>query len=187
MSAFVVEDIEEDIAPVVPSAEDDSAPLRCQHPGCTNGIVKPARGRTPKYCEDHKTPSARNGGNRSKASGKTWARAVEVETHLTKYTTLIALALGGAAFSIGDENLSKTLAADASVVATKAPPVVHELVELAKDDRNLQRVLESLAAPSKYSGLTMAVIGLVVPLLGNHGFIPAGIAAAVAPNGGESK
>ena len=181
MTAFPVED---EAIIEAESAADDVAPLRCQHPGCTNAVIKPARGRTPKYCDEHKGSRPNAGSNRSKASGKTWAKATEVETHLTKYTTLIALALGGAAFSMADEHLSATLAADASIVAKQAPPVVHELVELAKDDKNLQRVLETLAAPSKYSGLTMAVIGLVVPLLGNHGVIPAGIAAAVSPNEG---
>ena len=178
---------------MIPSAEDDSAPLRCQHPGCTNGIVKPARGRTPKYCEDHKTPSARNGSNRSKASGKTWARAVEVETHLTKYAVLGAVGLGMTAIRMDAYNpdFAAVLNADASVIATKTPKVIHELVELAKDDRQLQKALEAIAAPSKYAGLMGAILGLAVPLLGNHGLLPAPIAALISqidtPNGGEPK
>lgn len=154
--AFVIDDelFPDDKPPAV--ATTDSAPLMCQHEGCMNQVTKPARGRTPKFCDEHKSVSRAGA---SKLSGKSWPKAKEIETLLNQY-------IGGVSVGVGFLNPE-----DGIIIATKAPDVVHELVELAKDDKNLRRYLEYLATPGKYAPLTMACFALVFPILENHGII----------------
>jgi hypothetical protein len=161
--AFEVPNIQipDDTPPLIPAIEagdKDSSPLRCQKPGCSNSVTKPARGRTPKFCDEHKgsTPGT---GNKSGLSGKSWPRATEIETLLTNYVI-------GLAFTVGFAN-----AEDGRIIAEKAPAVIHELVVLAIDDRNLRKYLEWLATPGKYAPLTMACFSLILPILQNHGVV----------------
>lgn len=156
LASFELKD--NDIAPAIKSREGDSAPLLCQHPGCTNAVTKPARGRTPKFCDEHKARPA--SGNRSSTSGKTWTRATEIENILTQYVTGLGVGL----------SLLNPL--DGSVIAQGGPAVVHELVELAKTDKNIRKYLEWLATPGKYAPLTMAVMGVTLPILANHNMLP---------------
>lgn len=149
----------DDVAPVI-TGENDIAPLRCQQSGCTEPVTKPARGRTPKYCEDHKRGSGTpRPNNKSSLSGKSWPKATEIETLLNKYVV-------GLSFGITFVN-----PVDGTIILEKAPDVVHELVELAKDDIQLRKYLEWLAAPGKYTPLTMACTALIFPILENHGVI----------------
>jgi len=161
-----------DVDPEFLSASADAAPNRCGQDGCTNGVVKPARGRPSKFCPEHKTPDARTS-SRSKASGKSWPKAAEVEKHLTD-----SLILAGKGVSFLNEF-------DGVILQTNGPAVIHELVELAKDDKTLQRYLTWLASPGKYGPLSMAVGALILPILANHNFF--GILSAFKPNteGGE--
>lgn len=174
LTAFEVDDDE-----LTESASLDAEPLRCQKPGCTNAVVKPARGRTPKFCAEHKrSPS---GGNaKSERSGKSWTRAAEVESILNEYIgyTSLGLVMAG--------GVDPAFVLDAKIVGQKAPAVVHELVELAKDDRNLRRALEMLATPGKYGPLTVAVFGLAVPILQNHRILPQISLMAPTSKGGEN-
>lgn len=135
---------------------NDEAPLVCHEPGCTNPVVKPARGRTPKFCPEHKSGS-RSNTTKSKASGKSWPRAVEIETHLSNTITT----LGGLTGHFYD-------ATDGELIQEHGPKIIHELVELAKDDKNLQRWLIWLSAPGKYGPLASSVMALAVPLYLNH-------------------
>jgi hypothetical protein len=137
---------------------DDAPPLRCQSDGCTNGVVKPARGKTPAYCPDHRASASRPTSSRSKASGKSWPKSAEVEKHLTD-----SLVLMGKGISFLNE-------IDGVIVQTNGPAVIHELVELAKDDKTLQRYLLWLASPGKYGPLLMACSSLILPILANHNF-----------------
>jgi hypothetical protein len=50
-------------------------------------------------------------------------------------------------------------------------PYKPALVELARSDKKLRGYLEMLAAPGKYGALAMAVLGIVIPILVNHGVI----------------
>lgn len=146
---------ETDVAPVRMIGPDDKAPLRCQEPGCTNAVTKPARGRTPKFCDEHKPAS--KAGTRSSGS---WPKANETEISLNRIIGGI-----GAGLSLFNE-------VDGSVIATGGPSVVHELVELAKSDKTLRKYLEWIAAPGKYGPLTMALMGVIFPIAMNHGLVP---------------
>ena len=53
----------------------DAVPIMCNEPGCMNSIDKPARGRTPKFCVEHK-PSTRTPQPRgtNRGVGESWGR-----------------------------------------------------------------------------------------------------------------
>lgn len=140
-------------------ADNDPAPLRCGVDGCTNPMVKPARGRTPKYCDEHKGQRATtHTPSRSKASGKSWTQAAAVETYLNSLVT-------------GAAGITKRFNEfDGFILEQNGPAVVKELVELAKDDKQLQRYLTYLASPGKYGPLVMACGSLILPIAMNHNF-----------------
>lgn len=148
----------EELDLTAPQTPEDTPPNRCKEPGCTNGVIKPARGRTPEYCPEHKAGANRGASNKSKASGKSWPKAAEVEKHLTD-----SLVLMGKGVSFLNE-------VDGTIIQMQGPAVIHELVELAKDDKTLQRYLLWLASPGKYGPLLMATSGLLLPILANHNF-----------------
>lgn len=162
-------------------ASKDTAPARCAFDGCTNGLVKPAggRGRPPKFCDEHKggkgAPQEKFASGKSSLSGKSWPKAAEVETLLTRYVTGMGIAL-----SFVHEK-------DGQVIVQGGPDVVHELVELAKDERELRKYLEWLTAPGKYSGLIIAVGAIVIPIMSNHGLIRLDLTKLLAKAGGDTK
>jgi hypothetical protein len=157
VAAEMFELSETDIAPDFPASED-KAPLACEYTGCTNAIIKPARGRVPKFCPDHKNNKGTN--SRSATSGKSWSEAREVESLLTNYVIGIGT---------GVKFLNET---DGTIIVLSGPAVVHELVELAKSDKNLQKYLTWFATPGKYGPLLLALGGVVIPILANHDMIP---------------
>jgi hypothetical protein len=141
--------------------EGDALPVMCKEPGCTNTIEKPARGRTPLYCEEHKPTSHKAGGGTTARSGNGgWAKAPEVERVLT---SLIGYLGAG---------LTLLNAEDGAIVAEGGPAVVHELIELGKTDRKIRKYLEQIAAPGKYGPLMFALMGIAVPIAANHGLLP---------------
>lgn len=160
MSTDVFEIDLDDVPPEILAAHKDSPPLACQHDGCGNGVVKPARGRTPKFCDEHKGKPAQS--NRSATSGKSWPRAVEVENILCQGIAGVSMGL----------MLVPSMADDGLVLDEKMPAVIHELIELAKTDRRLRKYLEYLATPGKYAPLTLACISVVIPIMANHNLIP---------------
>lgn len=137
----------------------DKAPVRCQFDGCTNSVTKPAKGPTSKYCTEHKVNKGASSSTR--VSGASWPRAGEVETALTRYAQLIG---GGVTF---------INAVDGETVTKHGPAVSHELVELGRVDKRLRGWLETIAIPGKYGPLALAVAGMVLPIMANHGLIPA--------------
>ena len=176
MSAFPVDDLESGVT-FEPLAESDSEPLRCTEPGCTNAIEYSGRGRKPTKCPEHKRSgnSGTRANNKSAASGKSWARATEVKTHLDGYVAPINLALLG----LAQFTQNAAFIADGAVIAKQLPAVNTELVELAKDDKDLQKVLESIALPTKYAPLMLSLFGLAVPILANHHLLPEAMAAGI--------
>ena len=159
MSATVFSDAEVFTPDELPAlASTDVIPARCAETGCTNPVTKPARGRTPKFCDDHKVTAG--AGSKSATSGKSWTRAVEVENLLKGYVKGL-----GAGIALINS-------VDGEVIATGGGDVVHELVELAKTDRTIRKYLEFAATPGKYAPLTLAIFGLVMPILANHGMAP---------------
>jgi hypothetical protein len=147
------------------SASKDVAPLRCQEPGCLAEIVKPARGRTPKFCDEHK--GAKASGTKSSLTGKSWPKAKEVEALLNQYV---------AGLGMGVSFLNQE---DGEIIVDKAPAVVHELVKLAADDKRLRTYLEFLATPGKYAPLSLACFSLILPILANHGIVDKFIAGLI--------
>lgn len=161
---------------------NDKAPSVCAADGCTNGTPKPAgRGRPPKFCDEHKggknAPKQESFNSaKSGLSGKSWPRAAEVETLLTQYVNGLGIAL-----SFVHEK-------DGAVIVAGGPDVVHELVELAKDERQLRKYLEWLTTPGKYAPLTLAVAGVAIPLMSNHGLIQIDLSKILGSKaGGESE
>lgn len=156
-----------DAAPpaVIAAAGKDAAPNRCQADGCDNTVPKPARGRPPKYCTDHKAGKAAGAGSenfntaKSALSGKSWPKAAEVETLLKKYVETIGI------------GISFVHEKDGQVIIEGGPDVVTALVELAKDERQLRKYLEWLTTPGKYAPLTLALAGIAIPIMSNHGLI----------------
>lgn len=153
--------------------EQDENPLMCEVPGCTNAIVKPARGRTPSKCPEHKKQKTA-AGTKSPVSGKSWSRAVEIENLLTNYVIGIGTAT---------KFVNKV---DGEIIVEGGPKIVHELVDLAKSDTNLQKYLIWFATPGKYAPLIGAVGGVAIPIMANHGMMDH-FAAMLGGNSNEGR
>lgn len=143
----------------VDDAESDTPPLRCQHDGCTNTMDKPARGRPPKYCPEHKATASKSPGSKG-TRATAWANAAVVEAALTKYLAGIGLVV------------SFVNPLDGECIASGAEAVAHELVELGRADKNLRKRLEFIATPGKYGPLVMSLTPIVIPIMANHGLLP---------------
>ena len=91
---------------------------------------------------------------------KGWSRAVEIENILFKYLQGISL------------GVSFLNANDGEILSAGAADLAHELVELAKVDKRLRGILESIAAPGKYGGIMLATGSIIIPIAMNHGLIP---------------
>jgi hypothetical protein len=139
---------------VPPDLSADDSPLRCQEPGCVNAVVKPARGRTPKFCPEHSKTSAKG----TRKSG--WSMASQVELVLTQY-----FAVFGSAVAIINP-------ADGRPIVQGAQPVAHEIVELARSKPKWRKQLELVCKPGEYGPLMLALLPVVVPILANHGLLP---------------
>lgn len=147
---------DDDVAPNIGDTAD--TPL-CAKPGCTNHVTKPAKGPSPKYCDEHRGTRASRGTSTG-GSRSGWAKAGQVETALNRYVEMIGV---GVTF---------INAADGSSIVKHGPAVTHELVELGKTNLKLRRYLELVSAPGKYGPLTLAIAGMVLPILANHDLIP---------------
>lgn len=155
---FVLNSSDTDAAPG--KAAKDTAPSSCEHGGCTNPVKKSPTGRPAKYCEDHRGGRAKVSPNKSALTGKVWKEAEEVESILKQF-------VGTIAFGIRLVN-----AEDGRIIAEGGPDVVHELVELAKDDTELRKYLTAMTAPGKYGPLIMtSMFGVVIPIMANHGML----------------
>lgn len=163
------------------SAGKDTAPNRCQADGCENTVPKPARGRPPKYCTEHKsgtkpagTGSENFNSSKSALSGKSWPKAAEVETLLKKYVETLGI------------GISFVHEKDGKVIIEGGPDVVTALVDLAKDERQLRKYLEWLTTPGKYAPLTLALAGIAIPIMSNHGLIQIDLRKILGtPEGGK--
>lgn len=159
---------------VIENDADDSfadvPPLRCQHDGCTNALVKPARGRPPKYCDEHKTASKSSSGK----SKTTWANAATVEQALIRYIKGVG---------VGVSFINPT---DGECIASGADGVAHELVELGRVDKSLRKRLEFIATPGKYGPLVVSVMPIVIPIMANHGLLPQFVIGGTRDGEGES-
>lgn len=148
------DDLPDFTAPTLENA--DELPAICQQDGCSNPVAEySGRGPRPKFCPEHKptrTPAATGSGR-----GRGWAKAAEVEAQLNTYVYMIA---GGLQFTI--------LAPDGRAIQHTGPALVHEIVELARTDKNLRDVLERLALPGKYAPITIAATALLVSVAANH-------------------
>ncbi len=145
----------DDAAPFKPLS-DDAEPLMCQFSGCENTVKKPARGKTPIYCPEHRGNTA---STRTRTAGKAWPKSEQVKELLHTYVNGIAFGVG-----VFDQT-------DRLIIETKGPAVVDELVELAKTDKTLRKYLEWIATPGKYAPLTVAVGSLLLPIAINHGLL----------------
>lgn len=172
-------------ADFVPGADDKAPDLSvgtntehlCGKPGCPNEVTKPAKGPYSKYCDEHRgTRAARGtGGNRTSYTRKSWGRAGDVEKSLTTYVQL----LGGAVTFVD--------AKDGTAVTKYGPAVVHEIVELAREDMRIRKYLELLSTPGKYGPLVFALASMALPILANHGLVPQIIVNLTALGGSENE
>lgn len=137
-----------------PSAKmpDDKAPIRCHSEGCTNEVVKPARGRTPKYCPEHTASKPQ------RSTG--WKNSAEIESVLSNYVRGL-----GSGLKIINQ-------VDGAVIVDSGPAVVHELVVLARTNMKLRKYLLWLSAPGKYAPLVIASAAVIIPIAANHNLLP---------------
>lgn len=145
-----------DAPPVRDGGNNDAEPLRCQHPGCTNSVTKPARGRTPKFCDDHKSTSPKSTGTRQAS----WPKAEQVQTALAFYLSLM-----GAGVSFIDPF-------DGRCIAKGKDDVAREIVTLCRPNSKARKVLEAIALPGRYADLAAALVPVIVPMLAHHNLIP---------------
>ena len=139
---------------IPPDRGNDTAPLRCQFDGCQNAVTKPARGRTPKFCDEHR------GTVNKGAKSPGWAKASQVEQVLCKYFDAVGMAI------------SLVNPADGRVIAKGSDAVAHEIVELARSDTKLRKYLEKLTAPGKYGPLMLACAPIIFGIAANHNLLP---------------
>lgn len=155
-------------------ATGDKAPLRCTAEGCTNTVEWSGKGRKPKFCEEHKPRRAA-----SQNTGRgAWPKAGEVETLLNGYVTIAGAGL----------QYTVAFGADGEALMATGPAIVHEVVELARNDKKLRNILEKMATPGRYGPLAMAVFPLVLAVLVNHNLLPASLVGTLTgaqPRGGE--
>ena len=158
---FVLNSSDKDAAPgTATKAAKDVAPVTCEFVGCQNPVKKSPTGRPAKYCPEHAGGRAKTSPNKSALTGKTWSEAAEVEAILKQFVGTLSM------------GISLVNAEDGKIIAKGGPDVVHELVELAKDDVNLRKYLTSLTAPGKYGPLVMAsLFGVIIPIMANHGML----------------
>lgn len=172
-----------DTVPDFTVSGDDTAsatPL-CAEPGCLNHVIKPARGRTPKYCPEHQ--SQRSSSTPKQTSGGRWSKADSVRSSLN--TLVNGAGLGLQAFP--------ALAADGQTLILTSPQIIDALIQLGREDKRVRLWLERLAAPGKYGPLVMASLPLLVGILANHNLLPQFVVdltpgspnATSAPAGGE--
>jgi hypothetical protein len=144
-----------------PDPSKDADPLRCAEDGCLNQVVKPARGRTPKYCPEHQAAKrATTGTGRGRQAS--WAKAGEVESALNFLLTMV----GGGLTAI------PALAPDGRTVMATGPDIIRELVNLGRVDKTVRMWLERIAAPGKYGPLMFATLPLVIGIMANHNLLP---------------
>lgn len=132
-------------------------------PVCNLPIISTGRGRPPKVhpeCKGSAKPSGGVNNDAPRKSAGSWPQAAAVENALNDL------------FSYAGMGLMLVNPADATIVAQGGPAVTKALVDLGRTDKKLRRYLELLAAPGKYGPLTMAVLGIVVPVMVNHNLIP---------------
>lgn len=139
----------------IPEPNDELPDVKlCAAPGCTNVPELTPTGRVGKFCAEHKAAPKTAG----KATSRTgWKKAPEVEAALNGL-------FAGAGWLVGIVEPF-----DGDVIKAGSPNVTRELINLAKDDKQLQRYLEWLATPGKYGPLILAVGGMVVPIAIHHG------------------
>ena len=150
-----------DIAPsdIPPDGHTDAKPLRCEVEGCDNVVIKPARGRTPKRCPEHRAQS--NQSNSGAPRLANWPNAATVHQSLVSY-------LNGLGFVVTLVN-----EADGTVIAGSSDSVATALVNLGRKDKAWRKWLERAAAPGKYGELTMVLlIQVALPILANHNALP---------------
>jgi hypothetical protein len=149
----------EDIPPDRDDAENDTAPSRCQFDGCMNEVVKPARGRSPKYCPEHRATQGTGKGTGPKTPS--WPKAKLVHDALTRY---IGLTGTGIMFLNVD---------DGKVIANGADEVATAIVNIGMVDKSWRKSLELLATPGKYGELTTVLLfTIAVPIMANHNLLP---------------
>lgn len=60
----------------------------------------------------------------------------------------------------------------AEAVMDRGPKVTEALLELARQNDRVRRVLETFATGSAWSGVAMAGLGVAVPIAAHHGLVP---------------
>ena len=118
-----------------------------------------------------KAPAPGAGGSTSagapSAEGKPAARPVGRWAAAEETRRNLYLLVEGASYVVGLAD-----AFDGEVIERGGPAIVDALIDLARTDKRLRRYLELTAAPGKYGPLTMAVMGVALPIVIHHGLAP---------------
>lgn len=167
---------------MIPDPDSDVAPKRpksCAIDGCENEVQLTPTGRQGKYCAEHgskdRNPSESGSRRSSGTRLPSWAKAGEVENALN-----LIFKFGGAA-------IQAVNVADGQIIQNGGPAISKALVDLGRTDKRVRKYLEMMSAPGKYGPLTLAVAGVVVPIMVNHGVFPTFGITVPAPSGENSE
>ena len=118
--------------------------------------------------------SSPSGGKAKRGPGRP-SNSQRLESQLVQLFSTVAVA--GQLATLSNETVSR----DFAIVGAQAEPLAAALVKLAETNPAVRRVLDSLVQTSAYGELiTVVVGGIVLPILANHGILPAFIAGTIA-------
>lgn len=75
-------------------------------------------------------------------------------------------------FTIASFGISFVDQIDGTIVLEKAPGVIDALIELARRNEQVRRVLMRFSETSAYGQLATAVLMMAIPIAANHGLVP---------------
>lgn len=92
--------------------------------------------------------------------------------------------IGGVILTVGMARGDKgaALVADGQVIMAQAEQFAEAWGELAAADPTVARVIDTLTATGQWSGVMIATMAMVLPILGNHGIGIPGLGAPPAPD-----
>ncbi len=95
-----------------------------------------------------------------KARARSWPQEKSVATALKAYFDSLGLMVG------------MVNEADGKIIAEGSDKVVEELINLARVDIKIRKLLIKLAAPGKYGPLLLAVSPILIGVAANHNLLP---------------
>lgn len=135
--------------------------------------VEPPADKPPATDKPKRQRNRSTAGTKPRGPGRP-SNAAKLESQLTQLFSTIAVA--GQLATMTNPVVSR----DFVIVGHQAEPLAQALVKCAETNPAVRRVLESLVQTSAYGELiTVVVGGILLPVLANHGVLPAFIAGTI--------